>query len=353
MAILADVARRAGVSTTTASRVLNNKMVMPISQATIERIHEAARALNYRPNSMARALATGRNQVIGLYSVAMTHPQITQLLEAVERRARELGYLLIVSSNINELSDRARVDGLLALGLPTDLDFIPLSENPNSDALTVFYVNRSTQVLPRTISWDDAEGVAQAVRYLVELGHRNLALLCGYSRAIEANDPKIGGFQSALDAAAQDGIAVEGRAFWSEQRPNWRDMNGQFDNGYDAARDLLAQWPHATAIIADNDYMAAGALRALREAGLSVPEDVSVMGYTDTGMAYCTTPALTSIRTPIAEAGVQAVERLIQELEAKKTEEEESAETGWMIPTRLMIRDSCAAPRTTRQSPAN
>ena len=94
MAILADVARRAGVSTTTASRVLNNKMVMPISQATIERIHEAARELNYRPNSLARALATGRNQVLGLYSVVMTHPQFTQMLEAVERRARELGFTL-------------------------------------------------------------------------------------------------------------------------------------------------------------------------------------------------------------------------------------------------------------------
>lgn len=345
MAILADVAKLAGVSTTTASRVLNNKMVMPISQATIERIQDAARALNYRPNSMARALATGRNQVIGLYSVAMTHPQITQMLEAVERRARELGYLLIVSSNLDELSNRARVDGLLALGLPTDLDFMPLSENPNSNALKVIYVNRSTEILPRTISWDDAEGVAQAVRYLIDLGHRNIALLCGYSQAFAVSDPKIGGFRNALETARQSGFPVEGRAFWSEQRPNWRNMSEQFDNGYDATRQVRAEWAAATAIIADNDYMAAGAIRALREAGLSAPQDMSVVGYTDTGMAYCTTPALTSVRTPIAEAGIQAVERLIGELEAKESEEEKSTENGWMIPTRLVVRDSCAAPR--------
>jgi LacI family transcriptional regulator len=321
-------------------------MVMPISQATIERIHEAARELNYRPNSLARALATGRNQVLGLYSVVMTHPQFTQMLEAVERRARELGYLLIVSSDLKELSNRSRVDGLLAMGLPTDLDFIPLSEMPEEDALKVVYVNRSTEVLPRTISWDDAEGVGQAVRYLVELGHRKIALLCGYSHELESVDPKVPGFWSALRLAEQEGNAVEGRIFWSEQRPNWRNMNAQFDNGYDTTREMIAQWPELTAVVADNDYVAAGAIRALREAGLSVPEDVSIVGYTDSGMAYCTTPALTSVRTPIAEAGVQAIERLIQELESKKTEAEEDSEAGWMIEPRLIIRESCVAPRT-------
>jgi len=339
MATLADVARRAGVSTTTVSRVLNNKMIMPISQRTIERIHDAARALNYRPNTMARALATGRNQAIGLYSVAMTHPQFMQMLEAVERRARELGYVVIVSSTLDGLNDRGRVDGLLAFGLPTDLDFIAMAADPGPDALRVVYVNRSTEVLPRTISWDDASGVGQAVRYLVELGHRHIALLCGYSRALETNDPKVEGFYQALRRHASEGTAF-GRVFWSEQRPICRDMNAQFDNGYDMAREMRDAWPEATAIIADNDHIAAGAVKALREQGLSVPEDVSVIGYTDSSMAYCTMPALTSVQTPIAESGARGVERLIREIENG-----EGADEGEALPTRLVLRESCAPPR--------
>jgi LacI family transcriptional regulator len=315
-------------------------MVMPISQATIDRIQDAARALNYRPNPMARALATGRNQAIGLYSVAMTHPQFMQMLEAVERRARELGYLVIVSSMLDGLNDRGRVDGLLALGLPTDLDFIPMAGNTGPDALGVVYVNRSTVVLPRTISWDDAAGIGQAARYLAGLGHRHIAMLCGYSRALEANDPKVEGFHEALRRETAEGTAVAGRVFWSEQRPNWRDMNAQFDNGYDAAREMQNAWPQATAIIADNDHIAAGAVKALREQGLSVPGDISVIGYTDSSMAYCTVPALTSVRTPIAESGVRGVERLIREIETGEGEEE-----GEALPTRLVLRESCATPR--------
>ena len=334
MATLADVSRRAGVSMTTVSRVLNNKMVMPISPSTIERIHEAARDLNYRPNPRALALATGRNQAIGLYSVAMTHPQFTQMLEAVERRAHELGYLVIVSSTLDVINDRGRVDGLLVLGLPTDPDFLGLAEIAEENRPLTVFVNRSTRVLPRTISWDDAEGIAQAVRYVMALGHRRIALLCGYSGKLEGFDPKAAGFRDAL----RETPGAEGRVFWSEGRPDWRNVADQFDNGAGLGRALLRDWPEATALIATNDHVAAGAVRGLRESGRDVPHDMSVVGYTDSTAAHCTTPALTSVRTPIAEAGVMALEWLVQAV-GKEGEEMMAAQ---MLPTRLVCRDSCA-----------
>src|SRR5579859_7043557 len=134
---LTEVAQRSGVSTATVSRVLNNKMHMPLPLTTIERIKKAAAELGYRPNVVARALATGKTDTIGLYSTEMTDTHFAQMLEAMEVKAASLGYHLIVSSALDVVSHRSRVDGSVVLGAPDNPEFAGLSRH----VPTVFVYN--------------------------------------------------------------------------------------------------------------------------------------------------------------------------------------------------------------------
>jgi len=324
---LADVAKRSGVSVATASRVLNNKMVMPIPPATVERIRRAARELEYRPNAIARALATGKTHTLGLYSQEMTDPHFAQMLEAVEAKARALGFHLIVSSTLDEVSRRGRVDGLLTLGSPTDARFAGLT-----DRLATVFVYHSSVPQPNLVAWSDEDGMYLATKHLLELGHRQIVgLLCYGERFPYA---KAEGFRKALAEADTHGIEC-----WEAFHADQLKQGNQFENGYLATQQLLQSGETFTAIVARNDFLALGALRALRAAGIAVPEQVSVVGYTDSVYALCADPPLTSVRTPIAEAGEIAVERLVRSIEG-----EEASFPGIMLPTSLTLRQSCAPP---------
>ncbi len=326
---LADVAKHAGVSTATASRVLNNRMVMPISAATMDRVKRAARDLDYRPNPMARALLTGRTHALGLFSREMGDPHFMQLLEAAESEALQLGYHLVVSSSQGAVGGPGRVDGLLVFGAPEQQ-----GRARRSDGFPVITVNSTLDPEPDTIGWSDAEGMYSAVRHLAELGHRRIAGLFCYGEEPHADSPKLVGFRRAVEQ-----YGVEWRPYWRGRDPFEVHQTNQFDNGYLAAQDLLSDWQGFTGIVARNDYIALGALRALREAGKSVPGEVSVVGYNDSMLATCADPPLTSIRTPIAVAGAMAVQLLVQALNGG------SVEHGCtMLPVSLTVRGSTARP---------
>jgi len=325
---LADVARRSGVSVATVSRVLNNKMVMPIPAATVERIRRAAEELEYRPNLVARALAMGKTHVLGLFSEEMTDPHFAQMLEAVEAKAREAGYHLIVSSTLDGISRQGRVDGIVILGPPDSPRFAALSER-----LPTVYVYGATEPHPNLVAWSDEEGMYRATRHLLDLGHRRIVALLCYGEATMPALPKASGFRRAIREAHAESIEC-----WEGYKPDRIADGNQFENGYRAVRRLLREEQKFTAIVARNDFLALGALRALREAGRSVPRDISVVGYTDSIHALCADPPLTSVRTPIAEAGEIAVRRLVCSIEARGEDV-----TGIMLPTSLTLRESCMA----------
>lgn len=320
---LAEVATRAGVSKATASRVLNNKMVMPIPETTIERIKRAAEELGYRPNALARALATRRTHTLGIYTREMTDPHFAQMLEAVEAKARGMSYHVVVGGELEGIAGEGRVDGVLMLASPREAQFAPLLR----DTVSVFVWSES-QPTPNCVSWNDIEGAYQAGQYLLRLGHRRVAGLFGDYPPEEPPYPKVLGFRKAMQ---------EGGAQWQEYQKKL--SPDQFDNGYLLTQELLRASERATAIFARNDFLAIGALKALREAGIAVPQEMSVVGYNDTVLARYTDPALTSVRTPIAQAGEIAVERLVKAIETK-----ESEFPGTVLPTSLTLRDSCAPP---------
>jgi DNA-binding LacI/PurR family transcriptional regulator len=331
MATLADVARRAEVSKGTVSRVLNNKMNMPISQPTIERIRQAAEELGYRPNALARALATGKTHVIGLFYGNMIDPHFARMLEAVEAKARALGYHLVVSSDLEGFQSEGRMDGLLLVGAPGEPLFAPL---PASRPMLFVSPSRGEYLPPNFVTWSDFDGVYQAIQHLTRLGHRHIAGLFGdYIAGEEPPRPRVAGFRRAVEDGEATGYEYYGLL-----------SADQIENGSLLTRRLLRENRQVTALFARNDYLALGALQALHEAGIAVPDRMSLISFGDSVLARGAYPRLTSVHTPFAEAGVLALDHLIERIDGESRDF-----PGVVLPITLTERDSCAPPPQARQ----
>lgn len=325
---LIDVARRAGVSVSTVSRVLSNKPDAAIPPVTVDRIKRLAKELHYVPNASARALVSRKTHTIGLYTpnrLELSDPHFGQMLVAVEEKARSLGYFVVLATELDGLVEQARVDGILALDYPSE----SYPEVPFRDKGIVFAYN-AEQAKQNCVTWSDSEGGARAGQYLTSLGHRHVAVFYGDDQETDGinRTPKGIGFEQAIREAN-----ATCRAFTR------RLSRDEIENGYLMTQALLQDRQGITAIFARHDLTAMGVLKALREAGLSIPRDLSVISYFDTVLAYAADPALTSVRTPIAEAGEVALEQLVKIIEG-----EHEAFPGVMLPTSLTIRASCAPP---------
>jgi len=321
-----DIAEKLNISAATVSRVLNQRGDNLISEATRVRVLEAARDMGYTPNTMARALVTGKTRNIALFAADMqerTGPHFARMLEAMEPKVREYGYRLIVCGELESILGSGMVDGIVLLAASHP------QLTPQFDHIARIFVYSTLSAAPDSVCWNDIEGTCEALKYLLSLGHRSIAGILGdITPEMEKNSPKVVGFRKAMMESGLD----------------WREYIGtrsrdQFENGYLLTKELLAERGDITAVFARNDFIAIGAMKAIEEAGLSIPDDISVIGYNDTILARCSYPGLTSIRTPIAEAGVIAAEQLIKTIEG---ENEKFA--GIMLPTSLTVRNSCAPP---------
>jgi DNA-binding LacI/PurR family transcriptional regulator len=301
-----DVARLAGVSHQTVSRVINgSEQVRP---ETRDRVLAAMEKLDYRPNSVARALVTGRSRTLGVvtFDTSLYGPAST--LVGVERAAHEQGYFVsIVSLESLERTavlravERLRalgVDGLLVIAphmaaasalwdLPTDLPVVALEAGPE-DAVPL-------------VTIDQYQGARLATEHLLGLGHETVHHLAGPADWFEAQQ-RVDGWRDALEAAGAKAAAPL-RGDWSPRA------------GYELGRELLAQ-PDVTAVFACNDQTALGLLRVLHETARDVPGDVSIVGFDDIPEAAYFTPPLTTIRQDFGEMGRLSLHLLLEELEA-------------------------------------
>ncbi|MEV4183379.1 LacI family DNA-binding transcriptional regulator [Streptosporangium canum] len=322
-----DVAERAGVSAMTVSRVLNTpEKVRPDTRA---RVLDAVRELSYRPNSAARSLVTGRSGVLGVVSFDTTLYGPASTLHGIEQAARSEDYLVTIVSvsalsrrSIGEAVDRLRfqsVDGVVIVA-PHESAADGLRHLPPD--LPVVVVGASDDLPVPVAAVDQVTGAVRATKHLLSLGHRTVWHVSGPQDWIDASG-RIAGWRSVLEA--------EGREIPEPLLGDWSARSG-FEHGKRLARD-----PEVTAVFVANDHMATGVLRAFREAGRQVPQDVSVVGFDDVPEAAYLWPPLSTVRQNFAEVGRLSFQLLLDRIDGR------AGAPHRMIEPELVVRESTAA----------
>jgi DNA-binding LacI/PurR family transcriptional regulator len=331
-AVMSDVGRLAGVSHQTVSRVINGSR--HVSPRTRERVLAAMRELGYRPNSIARALATGRTHTVGIvtFDTALYGPAST--LFGIERAAHEAGYLITVVSlkaldraSVLQAVERLRmqgVDGILAIAAeqesaeallhaPLDVPLVAVEAGPE----------RGIPV----VGVDQRRGGELATRHLLDLGHRTVHHVAGPLGSIECQ-LRAGGWRGALEA---DGAP----------RPEPLIGDWTARSGYHLGRRLTRD-RSVTAVFASNDQMALGILRAMHEAGRRIPDDVSVVGFDDVPEASYFTPPLTTVRQDFGEVGSRSLRVLLRAIDSVAAHERPPE--GSLVAPELVVRASSGPP---------
>ncbi|MEM6052253.1 ribose operon transcriptional repressor RbsR [Erwinia sp. P7711] len=308
MATMKDVARLAGVSTSTVSHVINNNRF--VSEAVRERITSAISQLNYAPSALARSLKINQTRTIGMLLTASSNPFYAEVVRGVERSCYERGYSLVLcntdgdENRMNRSLEtllQKRVDGLLIMCTESHI--------PSAEIL-----NRYPSIPSVMMDWSPFEGGSDiiqdnsllggemATRYLIARGYTRIACIAGPQDKTPAR-LRLEGFQQAMAQAALP-------------LPPDYIVNGDFEfqGGYNAMNQLLALNPLPEAVFTSNDAMAVGVYHALFQAGLSVPQDIAVIGYDDIELARYMTPPLTTIHQPKDELGELAIDTLLHRL---------------------------------------
>lgn len=330
-----DVARLAGVSKKTVSRVINNSALL--NDETREKIEKVIRELGYVPNPQARALALRRNFLIGLIHANPNAQMVLNVQEGILEALHGTEFGLVVRpvdrtsptmmEDIRSFLERQRLFGVVILP--------PISEN---DALAELcrdvgcrYTRMGSAVLDdpqHMVASNDRDIVREAIAYLIDTGHQRIGLIQGPHGFRSAAERRLG-FEDALKSAAINlprSMVAEG--------------NYTFDSGLEAANRLLDVSPRPTAIFASNDEMAAGVVHAARQRGLQVPEDLSVIGFDDTAIAAHMWPPLTTVRWPIMSMARSAALKLVGDVVSPGNPAEEPS----MFLSTIVRRGSVAPP---------
>lgn len=331
-----DVARLAGVSRQTVSRVINNRD--QVAAATETRVLDAIRELDFRPNATARSLASRRTYILGIVTADFSDYTHARIIEGAEAKAQELGYMIFISSaGRNEdgepisspLLNQHQVEGLFIVYHGSSRDTHTFFQNIPADLPVVTIGYAPTQPNVSTVNIDNHLGARQVGEHLLQLGHRRIAQITGPRVMYEAQERCSGFLQVFKDGSELD-------THWEEEG-DW-----SIDRGYQAAQQLLQRAPDLTAMFVHNDRMAMGALQALREGGKRVPEDVSVIGFDDIPTSAYYYPPLTTVHHPFYLLGQTGIQMLIDRIDGRAASGE-SIRLG----TELVVRDSCIELYTT------
>ena len=340
---LRDVARRSGVHPATASRALNPATRMLVSEETAGRVLSAAAELGYRPNTVARSLRTRRSHTVGVLIPDLTNPLFPPIVRGLEDRLAADGYVALIGNTdaddereqmVFELMRARHVDGFV---LATATVHNRVLAAAAQAGLLVVLVNRlSDEFSFPSVSVDNERGIRLAVGHLAGLGHRRIACVAGPQDTSTGRD-RLHGFQAAIQAAglpADPALITKAAAFSIEE-------------GYRCTRELLGQaggqgagaaGPACTAIAAANDMLAIGCYKALEEAGLRCPEEVSVIGFND--MPFIDRlPPLSTIAFPHYQVGTEAAQLLLERLAG----DERPVRTLYLAPE-LVVRGSTGPP---------
>ncbi len=323
---LRDVAEAAGVDPSIASRILCGDGALTVRPDTRRRVLEAAARLSYRPNTAARALKTRRTMAIGMIVPELTNVAYATIAMGADERASRAGYaLLVATGSVRDRLDAidGRIDGLL-VGIATS-ETIRMGDL--GGPLPTVLVNRHELLGLPSVTVDDEAGAALATEHLLSLGHRRIAHVAGPQNS-DTGRRRRAGYVRALRAAG-----VEPPADWMVEA-SYDEAGGDL-----AASRLLRAEPRPTALFVANIRAAIGALSVARRLGLSVPDDVSMVGFHDAPVATYLEPRLTTVRMPLREMGSAAVDSLLALLDGQTVEDVRVA-----TPPELLVRGSTAPP---------
>lgn len=309
MATVSDVARLAGVSAGTVSRILNGDETLRVRPATRDKVIEAARALDYTPNHAARSLRRSRGGILGIAVHDTTNPVYSAIMAGAQHAAIEAGYMLVIAdvdalatdeTLFRRVISSGALDGLLLQRLGSSADvfvarvasarmpFVLINEPPGGDSATV--------------SADDVAAARIGTDHLLDLGHRAIGLLRTAPDHARSRERALGWTQ----ALAARGIVADPTSIF--------DGGTSIHDGYGAMAALLETGPRVTAVLVSNALFALGALRACADRGVRVPEDLSMVAIHDTELSEASIPRLTVVAMPLEEMGRAAIALLVDQM---------------------------------------
>jgi DNA-binding LacI/PurR family transcriptional regulator len=333
---IAEIARRASVSTATVSRTINQSG--PVKAATARKVWRAVTELNYHPNSHARALVSGRSRLLGLIVSDITNPFFPELIRSFEALAADQQYDLLLTSTDYQTS---RMTTCLRRMLERKVDGVAIMTSEMDTSLIRELSRRGVPIVfmdvgqmgPRMshVSIDYGNGVKQAVEHLVHLGHKHIAFISGPLDLHSARTRR----QAFVDSMRTHGITPDKRLI--------REGTHTAEGGQKAMASLLKLSRRPTAVVASNDWTAIGALHAIDAAGLTVPGDLSLVGFDDIPLVSYTSPPLTTVRMSAADVGSTAFQALFRLVGGERPEGD-----VYQVPTKLIVRESTARPKLNR-----
>jgi DNA-binding LacI/PurR family transcriptional regulator len=326
--VMADVARLAGVSHQTVSRVING--ATSIRPETKARVEQAIEELGYRPNTAARALVTRRSGIIGIVGTNSALFGPSSIQRSVQEAARAAGYFSslvpLAEVTLDELRGaldhlvRQSVEAIVMIAAQEDALAVVRSTNAG---LPLIVVEGDLSGRGLSVGVDQIDGARQATQHLIDLGHRAIDHVAGPMTYTEAK-----GRRTGYEAAMRDAGLVPGELLEGDWTP---------ESGYRTGRELTRRG-EATAVFVANDQMTIGVLHAFAEARIRVPHDVSVVGFDDIPEAGYLNPALTTVRQDFHAIGQRAIDLVTATLNGSTTDVS-------LLPPELIIRDSTAAPK--------
>lgn len=328
-----DVAKKAGVSRTTVSFVLNDVVGVSISPTTRQRVLTVAKDLNYHPDSRGRKLASGRSNTLGLV-LRQSHEQVfadallPQVLLGIEQAAYTQGFQVLLKpvepqagDGYMRLAHENHVDGIVLSGPRLDeSELIRLHQ----EGLPVMLMGQLPGTSLPFVDIDAVAGSERAVKHLVDLGHRRIGMITNASLDYTSAQQRRAGYLKALieaDIVPDDSLIFEG-AYTPA-------------SGYDAMLKLLDALPHPTAVFVASDVVSLGAIRAIKLSGLKIPHDMAVVGFDDIPLADYYDPPLTTIHIPAFELGWSVGDRLMRLVQGESLEQQ-----GLLLESGLVIRES-------------
>ena len=328
---LEEIAKTTGFSVPTVSRALTNKDY-PVNPKTRKRILEVAESMGYQPNLSARSLRTDRTNTIGIIVDDLLSPFVPPIVRGIQDHLKPLDYMgLIVNTDFDPALEKEAIS--ILVNRPVDgIIFVESFHAANNNLLEeinkpyVFVHRLFGTSVKNSVVPDDRHGAKLAVNHLAALGHRRIAYINGPAEWHSARR-RLAGYEEALEAL---GIEIDTTLI---QPGDW-----EFAGGYEAAKQLLALDSRPTAVFAANDLMALGAIYAIQDAGLGVPEDIAIVGYDNRDFTSIFRPKITTVTMPVYEMGKASAELLLTQLLEGQKNVDEAKVRG-----QLLIRETCGA----------